>query len=218
MKVVVVASGELDAADVSLLDGSDLVIAADGGADSLAGLDRRPDLLVGDLDSISPAVLARLEAAGTRIERHPIDKEASDAELALETAFTAGATEVVLLGTMGGDRLDHALANLLLLAGPSLAGRDVRLVHRGSTARVLRGGERRTLSGSVGDVVTLLPLHGDAAGVRTEGLRWPLHGAALSVGPSRGLSNEIVAEPASVELAEGLLLVVEHALERGATQ
>src|SRR5688572_12733305 len=111
MKVVVVASGRLETIDVAHLDDADLVIAADGGAESLDAFRRRPDVLVGDMDSVGAALIERLEAAGTEVERHPADKERSDTELALETAVTRGATEIVLLGAIGGNRLDHELAN-----------------------------------------------------------------------------------------------------------
>jgi thiamine pyrophosphokinase len=216
MKVTVVASGRLEAIDAAHLVDADLVVAADGGAASLDGLGRRPDLLIGDLDSVSPVLAERLDAAGTEVERHPADKERSDTELALEAAVVRGATEIVLLGAIGGDRLDHELANLLLLADPGLTGRDVRIACGPATARVLRGAERLVLVGSVGDLVSLLPIGGDASGVTTAGLRWALDGARLALGRSRGLSNEIVRARASVTLEQGTLLVVETAL-RGAT-
>ena len=211
MKVVVVASGELAESDAAWLDGADLVIAADGGAASLDRLGRAPDVLVGDLDSVEPRLVARLAAAGTTVERHPVDKEASDTELAIEMAVGAGAEAVVLLGAVGGDRLDHELANLLLLADPALAGHDLRAVRGGTRVRALHAGERLDLEGSSGDLVTLLPVGGDATGVTTEGLRWPLDAATLRLGRSRGLSNEVVDQPASVRLTHGTLLVVETA-------
>src|SRR3990170_7317617 len=128
MRAVVVASGELDPADAMHLDGAELSIAADGGAASLERIRRHPQLLIGDLDSADAGVVERLEREGTRVERHPVDKEASDTELAVEAAFAAGATEVTLLGATGGERLDHELANLLLLADASLAGRNLSAV------------------------------------------------------------------------------------------
>ena len=217
MKVVVVASGDFDPADAMLLGDADLLVAADGGAESLDRVGRRPDLLIGDLDSTGPALVERLAMSAVRIERHPVDKEVSDTELALRAAIDAGADEIVLLGAIGGDRLDHELANVLLLADPALAGRDVRLVHAGNTVRVVRSGESLVVGGRIGDLVTLLPIGGEATGITTDGLRWPLDAATLRMGRSRGLSNEIVAAPASVRLGSGVLLIVERARERGAT-
>jgi len=213
MKVVVVASGELEASDAAWLDDADLVIAADGGARSLDRLGRRPELVIGDLDSVDGLLLRRLEASGTRVESHPADKDASDTELAVEAAFDAGGSAVVVLGAMGGDRLDHEVANLLLLADSSLAGSDLRAVRGGTAVRALHAGERLVLDGAVGDLVTLLPVGGDAGGVTTVGLRWALDAATLRIGRSRGLSNEILQAPASVQISQGTLLVIETASE-----
>jgi len=214
MRIVVVASGELDAGDMSWLDGADLVIGADGGAASLDRLGGRVDLLVGDLDSIDGSLVERLSATGTRVERHPADKDASDTELAVEAALAAGAGEVVLLGAMGGDRLDHELASLFLLADPLLAAVEVRAVRGPTRVRALHPGRSLALDGRRDDLVSLLPIGGDAVGVTTEGLQWPLVAATLRMGRSRGLSNVVVAEPASVQIESGTLLVVETASER----
>ena len=213
MRAVIVASGDVAPTDARHLDSADLVIAADGGADVLDRLGRRPDRLVGDLDSADPALVARLTAAGTAVERHPADKEASDTELALASALEAGATELVVLGALGGARVDHELANVLLLASPALAGRAVRLARGPTTLRMVGERGRLDLDGGTGDLVTLLPIGGDAVGVTTNGLRWELDRATLALGPSRGLSNEILRAPASVSVTEGRLLAVETATE-----
>ena len=214
MRVVVVASGELARGDERWLVDANLVVAADGGADALDRIGRRPDLVVGDLDSADPDLVATDVAEGVRVERHPVDKEASDTELAIEAAIAAGATELVLLGATGGARLDHELANLLLLTDPALAGRDLRLVAGATVVRVVHGGGQLALGGDPGDLVTLLPVGGDAVGVSTEGLRWPLDRATLAMGRSRGLSNEVAISPAAVSLERGALIVVETAREK----
>ena len=211
MRIVVVASGALAPGDEAWLDGADAVIAADGGAVALERLGRRPDRLVGDLDSAAPALVERLKEAGTRVDRHPIDKDASDTELALRAAIDAGADLVDLLGATGGDRLDHELANLLLLADPGFADVELRAIAGPTVVRAVRGGTRLSLRGEVGDLVTLLPIGGDAKGVTAVGLRWSLDAAKLPMGPSRGLSNVIAGPDASVSLTDGLLLVVETA-------
>jgi thiamine pyrophosphokinase len=215
VKAIVVAGGDAAPDDAAQLTGADLVIAADSGAMWLAATRVRPDLLIGDMDSVEPALLDRLAAEGVAIERHPADKDASDAELAVERAVEAGADEVVILGALGGQRLDHELANLLLLGNGAWRGHRLRIVRGGTTVRALPAGERLTLVGAEGDLVTLLAVDGDAVGARTHGLRFPLNGETLRLGSSRGLSNSVEHPPASVSLQRGTLLVIETRKEQG---
>jgi thiamine pyrophosphokinase len=160
------------------------------------------------MDSIDPAILDRLAARGTEVERHPADKEESDLELAISRAVAAGADEVLILGALRGERLDHELANLLLLVDREWDGIDLKVVRGGTTVSSLRGRSHRELGGAAGDLVTLLPV-GDATGVRTDGLRYPLVGETLQAGRSRGVSNEVEHAPASVSLEGGTLLIIE---------
>jgi thiamine pyrophosphokinase len=209
MRAVIVAGGDVVPGDLELIAPDDLVLAADGGAVPLVAAGCRPAVLIGDLDSVTVALIEELAAVGVSIEAFPEDKESSDLELALERAMTDGATQVVILGAFGGERLDHALAGALLLAEPAYRGLDIRAVHGGSAVRVAHPDGDVDLDGAVGDLVTLLPVAGDAHGVTTSGLRWPLSGATLRFGRSRGLSNEVVQRPASVRLNDGALFVVE---------
>jgi thiamine pyrophosphokinase len=214
VKAIVVAGGNAAPEDAALLSGADLVIAADSGAHWLDRSGVPPDLVIGDMDSLDPDLLDRLAARGTEVERHPADKEASDLELAMSRAAAAGADEVVILGALRGERLDHELANLLLLVDREWDGIDLRVVRGGTTARALLGGSQQELGGAAGDLVTLLPV-GDATGVRTDGLRYPLVGETLRAGRSRGLSNEVEHAPASVSLEGGSLLIIETRKEPG---
>jgi thiamine pyrophosphokinase len=209
VKAVIVAHGEPDPRDAVQLDDAELVIAADGGALWLDSLGIRPHRLVGDLDSVEASLVERLAAAGTTIDRHPAEKDESDTELAVRCAIDGGADEIVLVAALAGGRLDHEVANVLLLAHPTLRGRDVRLVRGATTVRVARDGERLGLTGRAGDLVTLLALGGDADGVTTGGLRYPLRGETLLLGSSRGVSNEVLEPPASVAIERGTLLVIE---------
>jgi thiamine pyrophosphokinase len=209
VRAIVIAGGEPDPCDARLLRDADLLIAADSGACWLDELGITPDLLIGDLDSVGEALIERLTAAGVRIERLPVDKDESDAELALARAFDSGVDEVVILGALRGDRLDHEQANLLLLADPAFAGRDLRIVRGATTVRAMHDGESIALTGQPGDIVTLLPVRGDAQGVTTDGLRYPLADEELRFGRSRGLSNVVERAGASVWLKSGTLLVIE---------
>jgi thiamine pyrophosphokinase len=211
MRAVIVAGGDVDLRELDAIASDDLVLAADGGAIPLVAAGRRPAVLIGDLDSVTVALVEELAAAGVTIDGFPDDKDASDLELAVERAVADGATQVVIFGAFGGERLDHALAAGQLLAAPAFREVDVRAVHRGSTVRAAHPDRDLVLDGAAGDLVTLLPVGGDAHGVSTSGLRWPLSSETLRFGRSRGLSNEVAAAPAMVRVGEGTLLVIETA-------
>lgn len=209
MKAIVVAGGDAAPEDAAQLVGAKILIAADSGAEWLSSHGATPDLVIGDMDSLDPALLDQLSTQGVAVERHAADKEESDAELALARAVADGADQVVILGGLGGERLDHELANLLLLVDRRWDGIELRAVRGPTTVRPLHGGRRRDLYGARGDLVTLLPVGGDAVGVTTTGLRFPLRAETLHLGRSRGLSNEVEQVPASVSLDAGTLLVIE---------
>ena len=189
-------------------DGIDWVVAADGGARHASVIGRRLDLWVGDGDSLGEDGIADLVAAGVPVRRLAVDKDETDTELAVLAAVDAGATRLTILGALGGARLDHGLANVWLLAHPRLTGRDVRLVDVAARIRLIGPG-RSDLAGRIGDLVSLLPFGGDAGGVTTAGLRYPLRDEPLRLGPSRGLSNVRHAGDASVVLETGRILVAE---------
>jgi thiamine pyrophosphokinase len=220
---LVVADGDvplrsaLDAAWPGWDSGATDVLAADGGYARARALALEPTLLVGDMDSLDPDLLAAAETAGTPVLRASADKDESDTELALLEAVRRGATRITVLGALGGPRVDHALSNVWLLAHPGLAGVDVTLLDaRSRVVLVSAPGPagapvRRLLPGPSGAVVSLLPLGGDVTGITTVGLRYPLHDEPLVTGPARGLSNVRVASHAAVTVRRGRLLVVEAA-------
>jgi thiamine pyrophosphokinase len=209
VEVIVVSGGPApDAAEVGPLPAGAFVIAADSGLEHAAALGLRVDVLVGDLDSASAQAVGAAEAAGVRIERHPIDKEATDLELALDHALALGATRVTVVSGGGGLRLDHHLAELVLLASARYA--PLHLDARIGTARAVpvHAGEGVALTGATGAILTLIALGGRASGITTSGLRWPLRNEALEPGSTRGVSNEIVSGPVRVDLTGGTLLAV----------
>jgi len=189
----------------------DLIVGADGGAARALAHGLAPDVIIGDMDSFTGPQKDLPAVHRARIIQHPRAKDETDLELALAYAAEQDVEEIVVLGALGGSRLDHMLSNVLLLAMPSLRGRRVLIVHGGQEAMLLRSGEAVTLAGSPGDLVSLLPLGGDARGVTTAGLAWPLARDTLRFGQSRGVSNEMSSTEARVELEEGYLWVVHGA-------
>ncbi len=216
--VVVVANGRLDRPIplIAIVDAADLVIAADGAANWLAAQEREPDILIGDLDSVEPEVLAALQAKGCQIQRYSPHKDETDTELALLEAVRRGAREITLIGALGG-RIDHELANILLLTMPELHDTRTTIFDGHSYLWVIR--DELTICGQVGDTVSLLPLGGDAHGIVTEGLEYPLHGESLRMGPARGVSNVLSEAQAHIRVAQGWLLAIYTPLDgKGTTK
>ena len=202
--VIVVAGGEPGGAAPGDPDGA-FVIAADAGVDRALALGLRIDLAIGDFDSVSASGLAAAEAAGARIERHPAAKDATDLELALDAAVALAPARIVVIGSNGG-RLDHLLGSLLLLADERYASARVTAELGASSVEVVRAAAE--LAGVPGELVSLLPVHGAAEGVTTEGLEYPLRGETLPPGTTRGVSNVFTGARAGVTVAHGCLLAI----------
>jgi len=204
--VFVVAGGEGNSGVPPGYVDAAAVIAADGGVDRALALGLRIDLAIGDFDSVSASGLAAAEAAGARIERHPVAKDATDLELALDAAVALAPARIVVIGSSGG-RLDHLLGSLLLLADDRYASARVSARLGRSSVEVVRAAA--DLAGEPGELVSLLPVHGAAEHVTTEGLEYPLRGETLPPGTTRGVSNVFVGTEARVTVARGCLLAVQ---------
>jgi thiamine pyrophosphokinase len=183
------------------------VVAADRGATTALAFGYEPNVVIGDFDSIDASTLRALQQREVPIETHPRDKNATDGQLAVDRALLVRPTQLVLVGFLGGPRLDQALANVHLLV--HLETPAVLLDERNECVLV-RPGAPYSWRTEPAEIVSLLPLGDDVLGVRTDGLRWPLTGGALRLGDTRGVSNEPIAVQASVSIAHGFLLVTRH--------
>jgi thiamine pyrophosphokinase len=190
-----------------------VVVAADSGLDRLSAAGLRADHLVGDLDSADPELVARARADGTLLHVHPADKDATDLELALDVvAGLCSGSDVpgrLLVVGGGGGRLDHLLADIALLASPRTVALDVTAHLGDATVTVVRPGRPRSLTGRVGEQVSLLPVHGAASGVTTSGLRWVLVDADLVAGTTRAVSNELLVPEARIAVGGGVVVAVQ---------
>lgn len=209
-RAIVLSNGTIE--DVALLRerlaGWDdaAVIAADAGLRHAEALGLTADLVVGDFDSLDADQLELLEAAGVEIHALPPAKDETDLELALLEAAARGARQIVVLGAIGG-RLDMTVANLLLLTHPRLVDVRVEVWYGAQTAWLIRPpGEGVT--GKAGDTLSLIPLGGDAHGVTTTAMAYPLIDEVLAYGPARGVSNVMESDHGHVALRKGMLLAV----------
>jgi thiamine pyrophosphokinase len=191
----------------NLLLPDDSLIAADGGARHVRALGKMPAAVIGDMDSLREEEITPMRDADVKMIQHSRDKSETDFELALGYAAEAGFSEVLIVGALGG-RLDQTLGNLALLSQPNLAGMQVWMEDGQETVRFVQ--EQVDISGKPGDIVSLIPWGSEVSGVTTEGLRWPLHQETLHPDRTRGISNEMVGETASVSVKAGLLLLVQR--------
>jgi thiamine pyrophosphokinase len=206
MHWVLLANGPLELSPKvrAMVSSAERLIGVDGGSRHLASMQLLPHLAVGDMDSIPRDLLAQYRDEGVEMHLHPPKKDATDLELALELAIAQGATRISILGATGG-RLDHTLGNLFLLARCLPTGIPVCIMDQEQCIHLTD--QTLTLSGAVGDTLSLLPATPEACGVSLTGLEYPLHDATLTFGTSLGMSNVFVETRATVTLRSGRLFV-----------
>jgi len=208
LRVAIFANGVIENVERAreATETADLMLAANGGALHCLRLGLIPDIVIGDFDSLDDGSRQALEAGGTEFIVHLPNKDQTDLELALLTALARDAKKITVLGAMGG-RLDMTVANLLLLTLPELSEAQVELWHGDQTAWLIRppGGP---MLGKPGEIVSLIPLGGDAQGVATQDLEYVMEDGTLESGPGRGISNVIVGPNPQVKLRAGALLAV----------
>jgi len=207
MRAVIFANGELEKPDLlaNQIRPDDFFIAADGGLQHIRTMNLKPDLLVGDLDSVSPADLNWLQAHRVEILKYPPDKNFTDLELAIREALKRGFSEILIAGGLGG-RFDQTLANLYLLALPELNKCKASLDDGVTEIYLIRGSH--LIEGHAGDTVSLIPLGLQVTGVKTDRLKYPLNSESLLPSQTRGISNIMLADTAQVEIETGTLLCI----------
>ena len=201
---IVFAGGEMHTVPSPRFDA--YVIAADSGYDHALDHGIAVDLLVGDLDSISPESLDHAKQTGVSIERHPPDKDATDLELAFAAAVTRECTSIDLYGGEGG-LLSHLIGVASLVTSRLVQGTSVTWHTAAGITRSLVGNAAVSVRGSVGEPLSVVAI-ADSTGVTISGLTWSLSDENLSRGSSRGLRNTMTGNIASISIRSGAVLVI----------
>lgn len=208
MDVLILVNGDLHLSPQLLQQSknADYIIAADGGAKHCVPLQLTPDILIGDLDSISGPLLKEFQNAGVEIQQYPVRKNATDLELAIDHAIAIGATKIFFAGMLGG-RWDMSLANIFLLAHDKY--KDIRFLLSGDNCvmHILHPGTH-ALTTQMGQRVSLLPLKGDGENISLTGFEYPLDQQTIPFGSSIGVSNVTVGTKVQIEHTGGILLLV----------
>jgi thiamine pyrophosphokinase len=206
-RIIILANGELPDLNAvrTLLQSDDYIVCADGGTRHALSLAVQPDLIIGDMDSATKADLDQFRYAGVEIELFPQDKNETDLELALSHALALNPREIIIVGALGG-RLDQTLANIALLTSVRHPSPVTRLDD--GVEEVLLCRSQAEVQGRSGDIVSLIPWQGEVTEVQTTNLKWTLRSETLYPDKTRGISNEMISDRASISIGSGLLLVV----------
>lgn len=197
MRAVIIGNGDIKDYDYakSKIKQDDFIICADGGYNHALRMGIKPDLLIGDFDSAEG-----FEAVEDRIE-YPARKDFTDGELAVEYAAAHGYDEVVLMA-MTGDRFDHTIADILLLE----RCKNGVLIDDNNEIYMLR--DKLEINGRKGQIISIIPLCGDAEGLVTDGLEYPLSGETLRFAQTRGISNVMTQNKCTVSIKRGMALII----------
>lgn len=218
-EALVCVNGDTGAIAPYLSQDYNLTVAVDGGLQRLAAMNRRADVLIGDLDSVAQDLLDRQRDQDMTIVQHPSAKEATDFELALlwlsenvhgYHQHRPPIDSVTIIGTTGG-RLDQSIGNLMVQAARDWPFK-IKMITESGVTHLIRREHPFCVSLPMGSQVSLIPLSETVEGVQTTGLQYPLIGESLSFGSSRGISNVVTEPMISITIEAGKLLLV-HALD-----
>jgi thiamine pyrophosphokinase len=206
-RALIVAGGALGPETLRRIRPDDFRIGVDRGALFLVLAGHPPHLALGDFDSVTAEEMAAIRAAAAELYAcDPVDKDWTDTELAFREAVRRGFRQIAIVGALGS-RFDHSLANVHLLRQAHEAGCELTIADDQNEIR-LCAGRCRLEADEHYRYVSLLPLTPEVRGVTLEGFRYPLRDATLTLGWSPGVSNELAADAGTIEVADGLLLVI----------
>ncbi len=184
---------------------TDYIICADGGTRHALELNLKPNVIIGDFDSLSPELQKNLSGGDIEWVRYNTEKDQTDSELAIEFAIEKGFKTIILFGVFG-TRLDHLLTNILSLERFNKQGIDITIIE--GTKEIKMINKNLKLLGKIGDLVSLIPIKKDAKKITTKGLKYKLVNEDLLFGYSRGISNVFTNTTVEISLTEGSLLVI----------
>ncbi|HJM28474.1 MAG TPA: thiamine diphosphokinase [Acidimicrobiales bacterium] len=204
-EAVIFSGGPTPSTEIlNFIEDNSFVIAADSGLDNALALGCLPNILIGDLDSISAE---GLDWADNNVEiiTFPKDKDKSDLELAME--YAVANCEAVLLIDSGLGRVDQLYGLFAVLGSDIVSTIPCRAIVSNSLITVVRN--RVEIHNRTNNLVSIFAHSGEATGVTTSGFRWNLDGATLNSNSTLGLSNEIKNDSGIISVRNGTLLVIQ---------
>jgi thiamine pyrophosphokinase len=211
MAIVIVANGVHVQHSLAYLKAAAVVIAVDNGAAYCYAEKRKPDVLIGDLDSIEPDLLMRIQQDKVLIQQYPREKNHIDLELAVMYALAHYPPQEILIISTTGGRDDMHLANILLLAQPQFKDLDIKILGWQMMLQVVTPAKPFQAQLTPGQTLSLLPLSDVTQGITGGGLQYLLNDDTLALGCTRGLSNVVSQPQVTIRITQGTLLITYQA-------
>lgn len=192
---------------IQLASQADMIMAADGGWKTLAHAGIRPNLVLGDYDSLSPEDYRAMTESGVAHQTFKSEKDFTDMEAAIRAMVQKGAREITLVGAIGS-RFDHSLANIFMLKGYKEKGVTIVIEDDHNRIEILCPGEEATLTAKVPWHYSFLAIESQGAVISLEGMKYNLDHTQLDYGSTLGISNEVEGE-GRARVHSGVVLMVQ---------
>ncbi len=179
------------------------IIAVDKGLEWVHRLNLSPALIIGDLDSLDPKILALYP--DTPLIRHKSEKNETDTELAITWCIAQGYSKIVVCNDMQG-RFDHSAAITQNLIMGHREGIDISIESEMQSCFFL--GSETTISSKKGDLLSLISYSETSHFISSTALQYPLTDLTLQQHQSRGISNVLLADKCLIKLKSGLVLAI----------
>lgn len=209
-QAVVVLNGDFSSSDQfykEVINDSDIVLAADGGARLYKNLEIKPEYIIGDFDSLTEEELNTWTNQGVILKKYPVDKDKTDGELAIDYCHKLNCNKIIILGGLGG-RFDQQLANIYLLEYSMNLEMDALIKESGLEIGIIEA--KKEISGYKDWHLSLLPLDKKVEGVSIQGTKYDTEGLDLLRSFTRGISNRVIKDDFRVTVGKGRLIYILH--------
>lgn len=212
MKVCIVLNGKIKdynkIKEVIIKENYDYIICADGGANHIYNMKLTPHYIIGDLDSINNEIVEYYKGYNVKFEKFPTKKDETDSEICIYLAETLRAEEIHLIGALGG-RIDHTIANINLLYNIRIKNIVPKIISSKEEIYIAIDEEIK-IKGNKGDIISIIPINGDARGVTLEKLEYPLTDYHMKFSVPLGISNVMLDDICNIKVKNGSLIIVKN--------
>lgn len=207
MTALIIANG--DDVNKSVIENIDyeFVICADGGLEKAERLGIVPNVILGDFDSVNEDVFRKYQLMNVEIKKFPAEKDFTDMELSIEFAVGKGYKNLILIGATGGPRLDHSMANIMLIEKYFNLGVNIEIIDNNNKIQIISDNTDLSLEHMKHYYVSIVPITETISGLTLEGFKYPLDKVVVKRGSTLCISNEIVLTSGKVILEKGAALL-----------